>query len=287
MRVTPLLLAALASGAKEPSLPAFDISDWVILEAQQIEIVTTNSSKHRRGDSDPRDFSRFKDRSLCAIGSERDHCNAGGPTPDLVTNGAFYDGDSRVMGVTVRRGVADNPAENDIKFYTRGALAQLKDGSFALCSPDKGGPRLNEFEFDRICSDVPITEVSEVLHGGALLIQNGKPACSDGEGLPGCDINIDLYRHQHFDNGGRGFASDQMRSTKHTVYALKNGRLFVAWPRDSFSKSGRQIQKEFLDAGFDGVIKFDGGSGFFVRGDEYKSGNGSNPSGVLVKLAPQ
>ncbi len=259
--------------------------EWTIVEVQQFEVLNMNKSKHNAADPDPRDYARLKNRRLCAVGSERGTCDAGGPLPDLIVNGVFYDGQGHVMGVTVRRGLSDNPVPQDTKYYGRGALAQLKNGSFAFCLANIPGPTLNEDEFDRICRNgKEPSEVSQVIQGGALLVQNGKAACSDGNTPQGCDSEIDLYRHQKFDNGGRGLKSDQMRSTQHTVFALKDDQLFVAWTEGSTAKSGRQIQSEFLTAGFDAVLKFDGGSGFFVRGEKHKTGNGSNRSGVMIKI---
>lgn len=258
-------------------------SDWKILEIEQFEVLTMNRSQVRGGDPNPSDFAQLRTRRLCSPGSSRNKCLTGGPFPDLVVNGSFYDSSGYVMGVTLRRGLVDNPVDSTVKYYGRGAVAQLSDGSFALCSPPKFGPRLDEEAIDTICGK-PGAEVVEFLHGGALLVKNGTSVCSDGAGIRGCDLEYDLYRHQKFDNGGRGLAADQMRATQHTVLAEKEGRLFVAWPRDSIAKSGRQIRDDFLNAGFQNVLKFDGGSGFFVRGDNIQAGKGSNRSGLLIKL---
>ncbi|MBS1986193.1 MAG: hypothetical protein JST16_18690 [Bdellovibrionales bacterium] len=258
-------------------------SAWAVSEIQQFEVLSRRASKSRPADPDPKNFSAFAKRALCKIGSDADNCLPGGPLPTLVASGTFNDTSGTVYGLTIRRGVADNVVQPADKIYGRGGLAQFSDGSFAICRPGESQGAQTVNSVSAVCGSKG-GRVFEFLGGGALLIHRGAKVCSGTSVGSPCDKSADLASVQKFDQGGQGINAGQMRATQHTIVATKAGRAYLIWPTSSKTgKSGAAIQSELCAAGYDGVIKFDGGSGFYVRGSN-TVGNGVNPSGLLIKI---
>lgn len=258
-------------------------SAWEIREISQIEILNQRGEGPQGKDPVTNNFASFKNRRLCAIGSAPGECQAGGPLPDFVTNGTFYDGQGYVMGLTLRHGILDQLISTGTKYYSRGIFTQLEDGTFNICYGAWNGPPMDADELAARCG-VKGARPREALGGGALLLHRGQRACSENSVAAPCDAEVDLSQVQRFDNGGVGIDASQFRKTQHTVAALRDGHAYLAWPKDGAGgRSGRQIQNDFLAAGFSDAVKFDGGSGFFVRGNgNLKAGTGSNSSGILV-----
>lgn len=261
-------------------------AEWEIREISQIEILNQHGEGPQGKDPPTNNFASFKNRRMCALGSAPGECKAGGPLPDFVTNGTFYDGQGYVMGLTMRRGILDHLIATGTKYYSRGIFTQLENGTFEICYGAWNGPPMDAIELARRCS-VNGARPREALGGGGLLLYRGQRACSENSIAAPCDDNVDLSQVQRFDNGGAGIDASQFRKTQHIVAALRQGHAYLAWPRDGTAgKSGRQIQNDFLAAGFSDVVKFDGHSGFFVRGNNgLKAGTGANSSGILVKNA--
>lgn len=113
--------------------------------------------------------------------------------------------------------------------------------------------------------------VKDFMGGGALLIEGGL-AVSDQ----------DLRTRQRFDQGGGGIQAQQMRQTAHVLVGIRDGQAFAIVAHE---KSGAQIQKDLLAFGFDAVVKYDGGSGAYVRDGtggsaEYR---GKNSTGLGIR----
>jgi hypothetical protein len=240
-----------------------------------------NSAAPVARDADPRTLAfGSAGARLCGAGSREGDCRPGGPLANVITNGTFHDGAGGVLGPTMRHGHVDVLIEPNSKIYGRGGLAIFEDGSAALCRPGASGAVLNGGALTATCARGS-QRLYEFIGGGALLIHQGRKVCSDGQGAVGCDASADLYRVQRFDQGGRGLAAGQMRATNHTVVAERGGRLYVLW--NKVPKSGATMQNELCAAGFEGALKFDGGSGFFARVEgAARFGAGRNPTGLLV-----
>lgn len=183
----------------------------------------------------------------------------------LVTSGTFYyhNGAQNVpAGAVMRDGVLDTPGVP--KAAERGGIAVLKDGSIVLGRMTGSSSADIQNRFGQ-----PNNPVVDFLGGGALLIENGKIVSSE-----------DLKSKQKFDQGGDGIYAQQMRKTDHIVVAIRDGRCFVIVARN---KTGKQIQEDLAQFGFDTVIKLDGGSGAYARDAAGQITGGTNPTGLGIK----
>lgn len=171
---------------------------------------------------------------------------AQGPRYDVVANGTFYAGRDPV-GPVVRDGKRDTGGYG--MCAERGGVARLKDGSIVV-GRTRGG------KDDEVASAFGGTRenpVEEAMGGGALLIENGR-AVSDK----------DLRERQNFKQGAGGIGAAQMRQTTHSLMGIRDGQAYHVWAK---AKSGAQIQKELLEAGFQSLVMLDGGgAGHFDDG---------------------
>lgn len=169
-----------------------------------------------------------------------------GPKFDVVANGTFYAGRDPV-GPIVRDGKRDTGGYG--MCAERGGVARLQDGSIVV-GRTRGG------NADQVAAAFGATKdnpVEEAMGGGALLIESGK-AVSDK----------DLRERQNFKQGQGGINAAQMRQTTHSLMGIANGQAYHVWAK---AKSGAQIQKELLAAGFTSLVMLDGGgAGFFDNG---------------------
>jgi hypothetical protein len=70
-----------------------------------------------------------------------------------------------------------------------------------------------------------------------------------------------------------------MRRTDHTLIGIRDGQAYVVGANN---KSGAQVQDDLVAAGFDAVVKFDGGSGSYFRDGNGTHYDGFNPVGFGV-----
>jgi hypothetical protein len=177
---------------------------------------------------------------------------------NLVTSGTFTAGDYiQAVGPIMREGQLDT--EGGWKGLYRGGVAVYDDGTFALGRTEGSSFVAIQERFFR-----PGRTVSSFMGGGAILIEKGEAVSS-----------FDLALRQHFTQGGFGIDAAQMRRTHHLVLGVRDGYCFVVI---AHQKTGREIQRDLLDLGFEGAIKFDGGSGLFVNdrpggSPQYRGGN--------------
>ena len=56
--------------------------------------------------------------------------------------------------------------------------------------------------------------------------------------------------------------------------------------KHGIEKTGREIQNDLFELGFEAAIKFDGGSGYFMESSSYKAGDKgkNNKSGFAIKV---
>ena len=169
-----------------------------------------------------------------------------GPKYDVVANGTFYAGRDPV-GPIVRDGLRDTGGYG--MCADRGGVARLKDGSIVV-GRTRGG---NADQVAAAFGGTKENPVDEAMGGGALLIEGGR-SVSDK----------DLRERQNFKQGVGGIQAAQMRQTTHSLMGIANGQAYHIWAK---AKSGAQIQKELLAAGFTSLVMLDGGgAGFFDNG---------------------
>lgn len=186
---------------------------------------------------------------------------------DVVTSGTFYYGGNNPAGAVMRDGKLDTPGVDKAK--NRGGLAVLEDGTIVIKRMQG-----NTSEAIQRTFGTERAKVEDFMGGGALLIEDGKKVTSE-----------DLEKKQKFDqrgeSRGRGLSAQQMRQTNHIVGGIRDGQCFMIVAKN---KTGAQIQNDLFRFGFDSVIKFDGGSGFYARDQDGEKGEpGRNPTGFGVK----
>jgi hypothetical protein len=189
---------------------------------------------------------------------------------DAVANGGFYfrsGGGLAAAGPVMRGGVLE--AQGVEKAAFRGGVARLADGSIVIA---RQAGRTAEAIQARFGAHAP---VREFMGGGALLVEHGRP-------VPTADLARPAAAGgQQFDQGGRGLAAQQMRRTDHTLLAVRDGQLFLIGARD---RSGPQLQADLVSEGFDAVVKFDGGSGSYLRTAQGVRFAQHNPLGFGLRL---
>jgi hypothetical protein len=169
-----------------------------------------------------------------------------GPKYDVVANGTFYAGRDPV-GPIVRDGMRDTGGYG--MCADRGGVARLKDGSIVV-GRTRGG---NADQISAAFGASKDNPVDEAMGGGALLIEGGRTVSDK-----------DLRERQNFKQGVGGIQAAQMRQTTHSLMGIANGQAYHVWAK---AKSGAQIQKELLAAGFTSLVMLDGGgAGFFDNG---------------------
>lgn len=208
-----------------------------------------------------------------------------GPEWNLLVNGTFYDPATQNPNPVVanNRKLISSAAWSD-SLWRRGMIVATQDGWISLCRMTgkvvDSSIQLDEIE--KKC--VQKGKLSDVMGGGAFLIENGK------------------FTPEFFSSKSQYWASAEAvssgRKALHTFVASWGDRIFVvqntrtkeAWNftkrragevvsdflaiQDTFKKQGA------LDSW--NLIKFDGGSGFFSCSASGCSGLANNPTGILV-----
>lgn len=208
-----------------------------------------------------------------------------GSRVDIVTSGTFY-WKSIPLGMIIRRGEIDSPQQklNEqarsklLKVERRAAVAVLENGEISLCRPDS----MTIENVNKTCSHDDL-QIMEYLSGGAMIINGGMEVCT-GTSLTEPACKDDLYAIQKFTQNGNGINAEQFYNTKHTLFGMKDKRVYVLWPLSA--KNGKQMQTDLIAAGFEKVIKFDGGNGFFAITENETFGRGSNITGLKLQTAP-
>lgn len=189
---------------------------------------------------------------------------------DVVTSGTFYFSSGGALypaGAVMRDGTLETspPA----KTAHRGGLAIRADGSILIGQQQGNGAA----DIQRVFGHG--SPVVDFMGGGALLIDAGRK-------VPVSELGADAATGgQQFDQGGRGFAAGQMRRTNHVVLAIRDGQLYVIGARDM---SGEAIQSRLLAAGFTAALKYDGGSGSYLRHEGGALFSNTNPTGFGIQL---
>jgi len=205
-----------------------------------------------------------------------DKFNSGGKRRyDVVVNGTFFFG--KPLGTIIVNGKLVN-ATTESKAENRGALAQLKDGSFAVALTADNSEAGVRQPFEG--RDNPEKTVVNLMAGGVLIIKDGKPISGE-----------DIVKVQKFDqpsaalierekNKGKNKAeikattawdSAQLADPVHTFFAIHEGDLYVIVTKGKTSKdgkTGKQIQADLMELGFDSAIIFDGGSRCYLDSEE-------------------
>lgn len=194
---------------------------------------------------------------------------------DVVVNGTFFSG--KPLGTIIVGGKLVK-ATTEPKSKNRGALAHLKDGSFAVAlTADNSEAGVRQPFEDR---NNPEKTVVNLMAGGALIIKDGKPISGE-----------DIVRVQKFDQPSaalrdlekkKGKNKDEIKATTawdsaqladpvHTSFAMHKGDLYVIVTKGKTSKdgkTGKQIQADLMELGFDSAIIFDGGSRCYLDSEE-------------------
>lgn len=179
----------------------------------------------------------------------------------LIVSGTFYAGSGgrrSAVGAVVRNGQLDTRGLD--KAADRGGLAIASDGSIRMGRA--AGNHLDDIR--RVFGDV-----DHFLGGGALLIEHGRAVSS-----------YDLAARQHFDQGGGGFACQQLRgAAARTVVAMRGSQAYVLVTPPV---TGLRLQRLLARSGFHSAVLFDGGSGAYAREHGRTLRNGQNVTGLLV-----
>lgn len=201
-------------------------------------------------------------RSTCASARGRARLADG----EMLVSGGFTGDYVHPVVDVLRDGKRDNTGAP--KTSKRGGMAILDDGSIVVCQQD--GSSMADLQ--RACGRDG-KKVVDFIGGGALLVKDGRNACGS-----------ELYEEQQFTNGaanGNGLTAQQMRRTDHVVIAVKDGVAHVVL---AHGKTGAEIQRDLSAAGFDQVLKLDGGSGYFACDKSKAHGAvGSNPMAIRFK----
>lgn len=212
-------------------------------------------------------------------------CPDGAPcmAPDIVLNGAFHARDSRgnpvaVAGATMRDGVLDTGPSSQA-YSHRGGVALLSDGRIVICKPSTSFGVTNDVIQSNCASGG--AKVVDFMGGGAYLVRKGFKACSGSVIAAPCDREIDLATMQNFRQSGDGIRATQMHSALHGIMAMKDGQAYVVFSKRAVT--GAMIQDQLCAAGFDEVLKYDGGSGFIAWGPGVpRPIVGVNPTAFLI-----
>jgi hypothetical protein len=181
---------------------------------------------------------------------------------DVVANGTFYFPGTAPSSsaAVVRDGGLDTQGIE--KTSRRAGVAILSDGTIAVARMDGASLQTIKNRYGGSLTDF--------MGGGALLIEDGRAVSSR-----------DLLERQKFDQGDGGINAQQMRRTDHTLIGIRDGQAFLIGASD---KTGAQMQAQLLAAGFDSVVKFDGGSGSYLRDRSGSHFGGTNTFGFGVKV---
>lgn len=235
-----------------------DSSLWDVHEIKELQVANTVSAKPDRIPATSKDLEKYQ---MPARPDAR-----GCRTPNLVTAGAFIGYDEKNRPVPM--GTMMRPGHNEVdyvispksKVYKRGGLAVLENGQIVICRPSDTQKSLDKRALTEACGKPYGSRVVQFMGGGVSLIHKAQKAC-DGDRVPRpCDASADVRKQQKFG----GLREEESRRGYHLVYATRNGRAYVMWPKDLVS--GQQIQNQLCAAGFDHAIKFDGSSGFECYG---------------------
>ena len=190
---------------------------------------------------------------------------------DVVVNGTFFDGQKGPLGAIIIDGRFEHVPVHE-KIGKRGAMAVMTDGSYRFAQTEdvtKEGVIAN-FQ----TPGKPNDKVKSLMAGGVLIIRNGKDIEGD-----------DIFRAQQFDqpradlqaSGVKitsAWQSDQLRPAEHTLFAMRQGQLYLivttrpekqAGKKQRDETGGQQIQTNLVKLGFDNAIIFDGGSRCYLR----------------------
>lgn len=205
-----------------------------------------------------------------------DKFNSGGKRNyDVVVNGTFFSG--KPLGTIIVGGKLVK-ATTEPKSKNRGALAQLKDGSFAMALTDDNSEAGVRQPFEN--RNNPEKNVVNLMAGGALIIKDGKAITGE-----------EIVRFQKFDQPsaalkkrekkkGKNKAeikattawdSEQLADPVHNSFAIHKGDLYLIVTKGKTSKdgkTGKQIQADLMELGFDSAIIFDGGSRCYLDSEE-------------------
>ncbi|HNX75749.1 MAG TPA: phosphodiester glycosidase family protein [Candidatus Rifleibacterium sp.] len=200
-----------------------------------------------------------------------DNFNTGGKRRyDVVVNGTFFF-NRKILGAIIVNGKIVNLSDNP-KTKNRGALALLKDGSFALGltvdNSEAGACRAFED------SKNPQKTVLSLMAGGVLIIKNGKAISGE-----------EIMKIQQFNQPSQEYVktekkkgktteeikvtsaweSAQLADNTHSLFGMHKGDLYLAVTTE---KTGKKIQADLMELGFDSAIIFDGGSRCYLDSPE-------------------
>ncbi len=166
----------------------------------------------------------------------------------------------------IRNGVLDGLGGK--KSNKRGGLAILNDNTIIIGRTN--GQTLEEVNQNFSRNGIA---VRDFMGGGALLIENGIT-------LSSLD---DLFCIQQFDQGGKGIKCGQMRKTNHLLFIERDDIIYAVIAKN---KKGKTIVLDLENLGIDNLIKYDGGSGIYVRDNKNKEikYEGYNSTGFLATI---
>ena len=182
----------------------------------------------------------------------------------LIISGTFTAGDyQQSVGPIIRNGLLDT--EGVRKAAGRGGIAIYDDGTVAI-----GRAKGSDLASIHDAYYRPGRTVTSYMGGGALIVELHQPVSS-----------FDLGFRQRFNQGGFGLDATQFRRTSRAVLGIRDGYCFVLVAR---SKTGEEIQRDLVRAGFESAVIFDGGSGLFVndRAGGAPAYRGRNTTGLRI-----
>ncbi len=211
---------------------------------------------------------------------------------DIVTSGTFFG--VKPYGTIITSDKEMHVTSAD-KVSGRGGIAVLSTGlvSYGLTKSNAIDSILSLFEEEIKFNEVAFAEiidkdsVKEFMGGGGLLIK-------DSRKISGKEI-LDIQKFDQSpekDEDGTykkvtdGLNAEQFRRAYHLVLGKKNELDYLILSKHGIEKTGREIQNDLFELGFEAAIKFDGGSGYFVESSSYKAGDKgkNNKSGFAIKV---
>lgn len=163
------------------------------------------------------------------------------------------------VGPVMRSGHLDTEGTRG---HFRGLVAVLEDGTIIV-------ERANGASGTDLRSHLsePGNPLRDVCGGGALLIEQGRMVSS-----------VDLKRAQLYGGDPGGIYSKAMAPGSHVIFGIRKGQAIAAM---CWSRSGAQIQEDFLSMGFTSLVKLASGSAVVLR-DQVYAVTGTNAVGLGI-----
>lgn len=207
------------------------------------------------------------------------------PCGTIITDKKDYVIGTEIINVNGKNEIPQVLINTANKVKNRGGFALL-DSGLVIIEQSNGNSKeeiINAFSEQKIANALPIDElksddkIKEFIGGGALIIKNGKPISGK-----------DLLEIQKFDQSKEnkkltsGFSSSQLSGdVPRVIFGQKDEILYLI----KITKKVKSIQKELINEGFDYVIVFDGGGGFYFDDGFPKDKNPGkdSPTGFAVR----